>query len=244
MRAKAGPSVEQPAAPAQVRGAQETVPAEVTIGADELNQIRMMRPHWGEYESGMPAIEADIGRRVLSDISGGRLRFNERGGIVPSKGGREISPRQAEEIIGNLERSERTYGREAIDYVTAPKRKNGRPEIGNDRGEIEVGKDETFAYALKHKIYRNNDTRGKLALGAAFTSLAPFVAGLGMAIAGTPAAGAVMLGMIPVAAISFGGLGVKYLYDKYKERKAAKDYSTASVAKGARSKLSEFLGRK
>ena len=141
---------------------------------------------------------------------------------------------KAEVAIQNLERSERDRGRDAFEYVASPETKE----------KLEVGDDQAFGRAFSLKSHHNEMVRDRIGFGSAVAGMLPFITGLGMANLGMSAAGAVMLGMLPVAAIGFGGLGVKYLYDKYKERKAVKDYTIASVAKGARSKLSGFLGRK
>ena len=232
MRVKAGPSIERSAAPAQASAVQESAPAEVTIGANELNQIDTRAPLSGW---GIGGSSIEMSRKALKESSGGLLRFDkETYRVVPAEGGKELSGAKAEAVIRNLERSENERGRDAFDYVASPETK----------GKLEVGDDQAFAKAIGLKSYHNKRVRDNIAFGAAVTSLLPFLTGMGMAISGSAAAGAVMLGMLPVAAIGFGGLGVKYLYDKYKERKAVKDYTTASVAKGARSKLSGFLGRK
>ncbi|HUY05618.1 MAG TPA: hypothetical protein VMV62_02815, partial [Candidatus Paceibacterota bacterium] len=231
MRAKAGPSIEQSAVPTQAHGAQETVPAEVTIGADELRQIDTRAPLNGW---GVPHMGLEMPRKALKESSGGLLRFDEMRGVVSGEGGRELSRQKAEVAIQNLERSERERGHDAFEYVASPDIKE----------KLEVGNGQAFMSAFSLKQHHNENVRDNIALGASAAGLGTAVAGMGLAAFGSSLAGLVLMGVIPVAAVGFGGLGVKYLYDKYKERKAVKDYSTASIAKGARSKLSGFLGRK
>ncbi len=236
MRAKAGLSVEQSPAVAAGASVSEKTAAkpEKVLGLSELRELHFVNNSGVEYLSPtrLP-IASEVLEKTLRETSGGLLRFDknlirssEKNGLLPES--------QAEAAIENLARSEGDYGRKAFDYVASPE----------TRGKLEVGDNHAFINAFNLKQNQNEEVRDKTAFGAAAATLSTAVAGMGLAATGSSLAGLVLMGALPVAAIGFGGWGAKYLYDKYRERKAVKDYSTATVTKNARSILGRLLGKR
>lgn len=139
-----------------------------------------------------------------------------------------------------LESAEEANAKEAFEYVTLPEGEWG----ANDTKNLSVTNARGFERALSMKKLANAEGRKKFFQRAVVGAAGVSVSGLGAMAFGGAGSAAALYGGIAIAAGGGGlllmgaaGYGIKKLYDRYKEKKSAKNFMTASVANQAKRRL-------
>ncbi len=186
-----------------------------------------------------------FGKETIKQASGGLIEYvpnskqNKYG--FEFEGGAKISTEKLEQLKINLETSEKKKSQEAFEYVKIPDNAWGAEHTKN----LNLNDSRGFGGALDVKRLHNEDVRKKIFTGSVVGAATAVVGGLGTVAVGGPGTAMALMGMGIMgfgggAILALGGLawGGKKLYDSYKEKKAAKNFMTASVAKQVRQQVS------
>ncbi len=183
-------------------------------------------------------------KSAITEASRGLIEKGKRGELT-FEGGKNISPEKLEKLKSTLEASEKEKSQEAFEYVKLSDRMadDFATRIGqeNPTKNLNINDSAKFEKALGYKMQKNMNVRNKIVATTGVAALSCLPATMGVAAMG----GSVALGMsilligapaiLGAGALAWGG---KKLYDSYKEKKAAKNFMTASVAKQVRQQVS------
>lgn len=181
-------------------------------------------------------------RDRIKEASGGLIEYmpNNKGeNGYGFEGEGKIPPEKLEKLEANLEATENEKSKEAFDYVKLPDKVRGSSLTKN----LKLNDGKGFGSALDSRKMHNEGVRDKIKFGALGTSVLGTISGVAIAGAGSGAAGMALIGLMGGAPLVIGGLGWlgKKIYDSYKEKKAVKNFQTASVAQNMRQSLKSTL---
>lgn len=235
---------------AEIAEMTKEVPAPIKTEASTPKSINME-----QIELDTPDVEIS-GRSVLNKYDFQKTAIKEASGglieYVPSskqnkfgyefENGGTIPPEKISELKANLEITEKDKSKAAFDYLKIPEKAYGS-EWSKD---LKLNDDRGFSTALTARSMHNEDVRKKIVYGTVGTTAVVTAGGIAAAVIGGAGSTAALLGVTAIAAggsgiLVLGGIGWlgKKIYDSYKEKKAAKNFITASVAQNVRNSLNK-----
>jgi len=196
------------------------------MNPDVFNSVSA--PDLGEVSS------SEFTREAIKNITGGSIPY------VNGEGFKIDKDADARHLQEQLALAEETYGAKASEYVKLTNGEWGAEATHN----VAVDDERGFEQALAMKKLANENGRKKFfkrALLGATASAGAGITAMGVGGAGSAAAAfggaAIIAGGGGFLVLGAAGYGIKKLYDRYKEKKSAKDFATASVAQQAKRSL-------